>query len=610
MNHHTGIWFGGRNLVLMAMMFVSISCSATPTSLPTQTVTIPPSATFTATPTQTPTPRPIVSCAAPDISLSQPISAVVTSPEGVDARLRDNPGGNIIETVTPGTTLEVLSGDQVRDADGVTWVQVRLETGETGWMSKLVLRFEPHASPNGSTPPNKYLFIDTSAIESLERVSRLVHPAVKCVDNPIPLDKPWEQLTGANTWAMGIYTVLFDTEEQIYKMWYGVYGEPLANGGDNIVTLYATSPDGINWNKPELGLFEYNGSINNNIIGYTRFGHVFKDYNEADPERRYKAFGGSPDGPCVYFSPDGIHWTAYASNPVIPLEWSDGGFAFYDERSQKYTAFIRAYVNKNDITRRAIALSTSTNFINWSEPEVVFAPDARDDQLAAALGFAYADIYGFGALFQYNGFYLGFPTIFQHEGLPGKPDENDGPLDIQLAFSRNLSTWQRPDRTPIIPRGYGGSFDSGIIAVAPSVLVVGSEIWLYYVGYEGTHLSFTNPVSALAKWRVDGFVSLANAGDTAGTITTKPLTVTADNLFVNADVTGSLRVEILDANGNTLPGFSTEDSVVISGDKIGQWVSWPQAAGLDSLQGRQVKLRFYLDEGDLYSFWFADESSP
>ena len=67
----------------------------------------------------------------------------------------------------------------------------------------------------------KQLFLDDYMIEKVENVQRQLHRPVRYAANPILLaDKAWERGPGAN----GIYlfggTVLFDEEDQIFKMWY------------------------------------------------------------------------------------------------------------------------------------------------------------------------------------------------------------------------------------------------------------------------------------------------------------------------------------------------------------------------------------------------------
>jgi len=71
------------------------------------------------------------------------------------------------------------------------------------------------------------------------------------------LDRPWE--TAAGTYV----TILKD--DDIYRMYYQVWpGYPDENTGIDV--CYAESCDGIHWERPNLGLNEFEGSYDNNFI--------------------------------------------------------------------------------------------------------------------------------------------------------------------------------------------------------------------------------------------------------------------------------------------------------------------------------------------------------
>ena len=82
------------------------------------------------------------------------------------------------------------------------------------------------------------------------------------------------------------------------------------DAGHNL--CYATSTDGLQWDKPELGFVEFEGSTANNIllqdVSWTHC--VLKDDADADGDRRYKLLYWPEDGSGIYaaFSPDGVHW--------------------------------------------------------------------------------------------------------------------------------------------------------------------------------------------------------------------------------------------------------------------------------------------------------------
>ena len=83
---------------------------------------------------------------------------------------------------------------------------------------------------------------------------------------------------------MQIYfpNVLYDDQARIFKLWYGLWERDKEDSASALA--YATSEDGVQWNRPHLGLVEYRGAKNNNVL-MPRNGlccSVFKDHKAAD----------------------------------------------------------------------------------------------------------------------------------------------------------------------------------------------------------------------------------------------------------------------------------------------------------------------------------------
>ena len=110
--------------------------------------------------------------------------------------------------------------------------------------------------------------------------------------------------------------------------------------------LYATSRDGIHWQKPELGLIEFGGNRKNNIVvrGPSGAG-VYKDGRDPNPERRYKAFYASQVGymQLVRFSPDGLHWGPEIRCPEIRIESDCHANMIWSPQLRKYIGIVRHY---------------------------------------------------------------------------------------------------------------------------------------------------------------------------------------------------------------------------------------------------------------------------
>lgn len=88
---------------------------------------------------------------------------------------------------------------------------------------------------------------------------------------------------------------------------------------------FAKSRDGIHWEKPALGLVEYKGSKQNNLVDLNQGSHhvqacvVLYEPDEADPQRRFKmAFECDKYHKvfAVAYSEDGLTWHESTNNPV------------------------------------------------------------------------------------------------------------------------------------------------------------------------------------------------------------------------------------------------------------------------------------------------------
>jgi hypothetical protein len=170
--------------------------------------------------------------------------------------------------------------------------------------------------------PAKRLVLDPRAVERVEGLRLVQGQVEKDPHNPLfQADKPWENALN------NLYpNVVYDEQEGRYKLWY----KCVLPDADAIAKMspprtvhkvgwylcYATSTDGVHWEKPALGLHAFGGSKQNNIVARdTPNAGVFRDDRDPSPARRYKMIfdvGWNEMRAC--FSPDGIHWSA----PVTP----------------------------------------------------------------------------------------------------------------------------------------------------------------------------------------------------------------------------------------------------------------------------------------------------
>ena len=347
-----------------------------------------------------------------------------------------------------------------------------------------------------------------------------------------------------------------------------------------------------------------------------------RDDTDPDPNRRYKTatpnvFDEDKGGYAA--SPDGIRWSEI-SHPGISSadEWN----LTFDGREHLFLH----YLKRRGTHGRAIWLTTSDDFSNWSEPELIFEADDLDqtrgaERIAARLADpSYqpllsndSSVYNIDVYhmcpFRYESAYFGMPA-FYHAVCPGFANTNtDGFHVAELASSRNLKEWSRlGDRQAFIEpsRRDCGAYDLTQIMSPASAVVRDDELWFYYSGLK--YRALTSEVDrrdldkdasaiCLAVLRRDGFVSL-DAGEGGGTMVTDPFTLAGKHLFVNVDASGGeLRVETLDANGDV-----KASSAAIVGDHPSAELVWRQG-NIGEQLNQEVSLRFTLRDAKLYSYW-------
>ena len=461
---------------------------------------------------------------------------------------------------------------------------------------------------------HRHLFLDLREVTRLERLHRRVHQAERHPENPIlRCEHSWED-------RVSLYgTVLWDPAAEVFKMWYltGPARERFVQvrgrrALGNITLLgYATSEDGIHWEKPILGQLDYEGSRENNLIDVGRTNcegfAVLYDERDPDPERRYKGFywehggidtfreweggrliwgEGEGDGMWMSFSADGVRWTNCAENPVIGMGSDTTQSLVWDANLEKYVVFGRMGAGG-----RRVGRAVSEDGVHFSAPERVLAPDEWDEEGTQFYGMP---------LDLYEGLYLGMVWVYR-EGL-------DGTIDTALAVSRDGIGWERVlDRQTFLPLGEPGSWEDGMARISQCFVVRDEQVYLYYGGVQGAHTGrkfkeverIHKPELGLATIRRDGFVSV-EAGEEEGVLLTKPLAIEGDELHVNADVRGQLIAEVTDGLGMTLPGYSAHP---ISKDRTDAVVRFDRP--LVALAGQKARLRFRLREANLYSYWFA-----
>lgn len=424
------------------------------------------------------------------------------------------------------------------------------------------------------------LFVDTYLFDSLPSGLHLQVQQPEAGEVVLVTGEPWE----GNTCAY--YSIFADGD--LFRMYYrGSHTQKMKSVHDE-VTCYAESKDGIHWDKPKLGLFEWDGSKDNNIVWNGIGTHCFSPFRDDNPdcaaEARYKAISrGRPQakkGLYVFQSPDAIHWSLITDEPVI----TDGAFdsqnlAFWDPVTKQYVAYHRNFVNGV----RAIQTSTSDDFVAWTKPVNLTYPEAPNQHLYTNAIRPYADA---------PHIRIGFPTRYLPESQQVEPvfmSSRDG-----LSFHR----FADPVIPQTAPEDRDGNRSNYLAHGLLQLPEKPDELSVY-----GTEAYYAGPDSRLRRfiYRKDGFVALQGTGE----VLTRPLIFDGSVLSVNyrSQDNGHLKIEVCNTDGQPLAGFSAADCQPLQGDAVNGSVNWKKSVA--QLSGRPVRLRFQLRDAELFAFQFG-----
>lgn len=494
------------------------------------------------------------------------------------------------------------------------------------------------AEPPVDIGTRRELFVDDALIDHLGGKAELRLHQPQPQNIAIVHDAPWE---GSGS---GYHSIFKDGDK--YRMYYKAWQLSVTKGKVNtsehpLFCCYAESTDGLHWTKPELGLHEFNGSKANNIVVASGkvdgvdvdAGHpaVFKDENpNAAPEARYKALfrSNSSKGLLAFQSPDGLHWKPMRTAPVI----TDGAFdsqnlAFWDAARNEYRAYWRIFTagttdekNWKPAGFRAIRTATSKDFITWENQKDLTYVDSPQEHLYTNQIKPYHRaphlLIGFPTRYVERGWSDSMHALPERENREWRSAANNrygmAVTEGLMMASRDgikFKRWNEAFLPPGIERpgtwNYGHQYIGWHLLETKSALEgAPNELSLY-----ATESYWTDHSSAVRRYtlRLDGFVS-ARAPLSGGELITKPVQFGGSKLALNfaTSAAGSIRVELQDASGKALPGFSLEDCSPVFGDTIDRTITWKQGSNLAVLKGTPVRLRFELKDSDLYSYQFAE----
>ena len=446
------------------------------------------------------------------------------------------------------------------------------------------------------------LFVDHYLIHSLNG-TRLVLQKPRDEGSVLKFDNPWEG-------PFCIYSTVIK-DDNTYRLYYRGDLPPDKHGKKHQATCYAESQDGIHWIKPDLGLFEVNGTRDNNVV-FANAGVVNHNFTlfldtkpGVDPNQRFKGLGGVENGLIAYVSADGILWNRLQDAAVFSKgKFDSQNVSFWSESEQCYVCYFRTLTSGINKGFRTVSRTTSQDFVHWTDPVEMNFGDTPQEHLYTNQTFPY---------FRAPHIYIATAARFM-QGRQAITEKQALELGVDPHFFNDCS-----DAVFMTTRGgnrYDRIFMEGFIRPG-----IGLENWVSRTNYPVLNVvqtgptemsiyvnqNFAQPTAHLRRYslRLDGFVSV-HAPYKGGEMITKAFTFDGKRLQINfaTSAAGEIRVEIQDIDGQPIPGYSLADSQVMIGNEIERVVAWENGQDVSQLAGEPVRLRFVMKDADLYSLWF------
>ena len=442
-----------------------------------------------------------------------------------------------------------------------------------------------------------------------------------------------------DSWAVQFYGSIVREQEK-FRLWYVAAGEDRL---DKSVArsapwraAYAESSDGIHWTKPKLGLVEYRGNKDNNLIhvdpaplGILNL-KVLHEPDEPDPSRRYKItthvwFSKGDKGNrfgtlAPFFSADGLHWKSVnAARPVaaeltqehMVLPWihfePSGGLYKWD--GVYYASGQNANVASRPYHGRVVRAYMSGDFVNWSHATSVgFVRNAQHTLLGAGRSRDGEQTHEGVSVWNRGNVLLGTYGLWH-----GAMEWKGVTIDLGFVVSNDGVSFREPAHEMVlIDRGPDGAWDQGGILQGQGFENVGEQTYIYYGAWDPRNWEGSPPrggigLATLPRDRF-GDLRLDESGrgrgeyqlpEIVGEFITAPLVVGAEaprRFHLNADGLGAnaaLKIELLGHDLRPLPGYSGNDAARVRQSGFQTPVSWKGKTDIAGLPDRvRVRVTF------------------
>ena len=415
-------------------------------------------------------------------------------------------------------------------------------------------------------------------------------------------DAPWEDNVA------GFHSVL--QEGDSIRLYYRAAIPDLTNEDYVVIALAKSTDGGRSFTRPNLGLVEWKGSRDNNILMIGPSPHVppaFLDTNPACPsDQRYKGLSAAWKKLYAMASPDGLRWRSLLPGPVEMTGTFDTiNMAFWDSVAGCYHCYTRYFegwtegttgegvVGPRPTVVRAIQSSTSPDFIHWTAA----VPNRYEDAEAHTQLYTNSAQPCPGA----EHIYIAFPNRYVQERVARADHPYPGVNDALFMASRDGVHWKRHLEAWVRPGPDERNWTERNNYPTWPIVQASPTEWATFISEHYRQPDAPCVLRRLAI-RPHRFVSV-HADYAGGEFTTRPITFGGRQLRLNysTSAAGSLRIEIQDERGKPLKGFAADDMEPLFGDLLDGPAAWKEGGNLGALAGRPVRLRFLLKDADVFA---------
>ncbi len=427
--------------------------------------------------------------------------------------------------------------------------------------------------------------------------------------------------------AMGVQfygSIIHDGDR--YRMWYVAYDDDEQN---KIATsrwrvAYAESRDGLHWTKPDLGLVEYHGNKNNNLIltdpspmGVVNL-KVLYEPEEPNPEYRYKI------STHVYFrhntrlgtlapfaSADGLRWKLLTDATPIKAELKESdlvipGFHFepcgglYKWEGMYYACGQNAMQAPMPVQGRVIRMHRSPDFIQWSTTNSIgFVRSTQHEYLGPGRSLEGEQTHEGISVWNRKNILLGIYGQWH-----GAKEWKDITVDLGFVISHNGVNFHEPSHDWVfLKRGEDNAWDQGGLLQGQGFENIGDQTFVYYGAWDPRTRGAARGGVGIATLPRDRFADLVvdelakGPGDYQQPNITSEFTTAnlirgdkpSRRFYVNVDGLGpeaKLRIELLDEKEQPIPAYVGKNAATIDTNGFQTPIAWNNATQIKNLPDR------------------------